>query len=331
MNQIIRHDDESRFDKMIDLEAVRQPGIYLDIPNEEYHNGEGISKSGLWTIYEKTPAHYKFPADKEETTQTKAIKAFGTAAHTAILEPNEFDKRVMKGPDDRRGNKWKDKEEEAELDGKLLLVADAFDNVLRIRDALHRDPWINGIITGGKPVVEASGYFIDPITGELCRVRPDLWREDIGVIVDVKSTESAHPDAFARSALNYGYHAQEAFYTDGWNLCLEARRQADIIHRATYEDGDDTNYEVKGAAPGGVQGFIFIAWEKTSPHAVAVYELPPSIVDEGRAIMRRSLDTYAECKKANHWPAYADGVQELRFKRWAYKLTPPPEGMEEAA
>ncbi|MGZ2448274.1 hypothetical protein ACVIRO_001028 [Rhizobium ruizarguesonis] len=302
MNQIIRHDDESRFNKMVDLEAITEPGIYEGIPNEAYHAGPGISKSGLWTIYEKTPAHYKFPPVKEETTQTKAIKDFGTAAHLAILEPESFERKVVRGPKDRRGNKWTDLEEACALDGRLLLVEQAYDDVLAIRDGVHADSWINAILTSGDGMNEATGYAIDPVTGELVRVRPDRYRRDLRIIIDVKSTESARPEDFARSVTNYGYHSQEAFYSDTWQSL---------------------------GMP--VDGFIFIAWEKKSPFAKAVYELPPAIVEEGRAIMRQSLDKYAECKKANHWPAYGDGVQELSFKRWAYKLTPPPEGMDEAA
>jgi exodeoxyribonuclease VIII len=52
--------------------------------------------------------------------------------------------------------------------------------------------------------------------------------------------------------------------------------------------------------------------------------LPPPIVEEGRAIARRALDTYAACHKADSWPAYGEGVQELDFKRWAYRLTEAP-------
>lgn len=273
-----------------------KPGIYQGIPNESYHAGPGISKSGLWTIETQSPAHYKFGVRKD----SKAFD-FGEACHLAILQPNLFEAQVMRGPDDRRGNKWKDAEAICAVDKKLLLTSGDYDGVMTIRDSVHADQWISGIITGGEPEIEASGYWVDEETGVLCRCRPDLYRADLGIIVDVKSTQSAHPDAFARSVVNYGYHAQEAFYSDGWSA---AGRQVD--------------------------GFVFLAWEKTSPYAFAVYELPPAIVEEGRATMRKALATYAECNASGDWPGYGDGVQELSFKRWAYRHTEAPEADEAA-
>jgi hypothetical protein len=279
------------------VKADIKPGIYQGIPNEAYHAGPGISKSGLWTVESKSPAHYKY-AEREE----KSYFDFGDAAHKAILEPNEFEKKVVRGPVDRRGNKWTDAMEITKIDKKLLLTQGDYDSVLAIRDAVHADQWVNSIITGGKPMVEASAYWIDPETGELCRCRPDLYRPDLGIVVDVKTgaENCAHPDKFARAAINYGYHAQEAFYTDGMHACGQP-----------------------------VNGFAFLVWEKKAPYVRAVYELPPSIVDEGRAVMRKALGTYSECRKANHWPAYNEGVTELPIKKWAYRLTEAPSALDE--
>lgn len=271
------------------------PGIYENIPNEAYHSGPGISKSGLWKIHTSTPSHYKFEVRKE-----KAHFDFGEAAHLAILQPNEFETTVYRGPDDRRGNKWKDAQEFCDIEGKLLLTSGDFDAVLAIRDAVHADAWINSIVTGGERQIEASGYWTDEETGVLCRCRPDLYRRDLGVIIDVKSTASAAPADFAKSVVNYGYHAQEAFYTDGWR-----------------------------ALGNTVDAFVFIAWEKESPYAKAVYELPPSIVEEGRAIIRKSLPVFDRCQKTGIWPGYADGVQELQFPRWAYNLIDAPGALDQ--
>lgn len=279
------------------VDPAIQTGIYQGIPNEAYHASPGISKSGLWTLQTKSPAHFKFGERKE----TKAFD-FGEACHLAIMEPNDFEKKVIRGPEDRRGNKWKDQVEAAEINGRLLLTSGDFDDVLAIRDAVHSDPWINSIVTGGKPLIEASGYWIDEESGELCRCRPDFYREDLRGILDVKSATSAHPDNFARAVINYGYHAQEPFYSDGWRSLGKP-----------------------------VDWFAFLTVEKDKPFAFAVYELPPSIVEEGRAMMRQALNTYAECRKANRWPAYGEGVQELEFKRWAYRLTEAPNALDEEA
>lgn len=277
------------------VRADIQPGIYQGIPNEAYHAGPGISKSGLWKIHTSTPAHFKFPPPDKD----KPHFAFGEAAHMAILEPDLFEQRAYRGPDDRRGNKWTDAVEFCRIEGKVLLTSADYDNVLAVRDAVHADAWINSIVTGGDRMVEASGFWTDPETGVMCRCRPDLYRADLKVMIDVKSTASAAPRDFAKSVANYGYHAQEAFYTDGWRALGQQ-----------------------------VDAFVFIAWEKESPFAFAIYELPPSIVEEGRARIRSALQVYAECKLTDTWPGYGAGVQELSFARWAYTMIDAPSALD---
>lgn len=277
-----------------------KPGVYQGIPNEDYHAGPGVGRSGLWTIEKQSPAHYKYPAPVEETAQSKAIKAFGTAAHAAVLEPELFETHVVRGPKDRRGDKWSDLEEMCRIEHKTLLVEKDFENCLALRDTVHADPFLNGIITGGPAMVEATGYFNDPITGQLLRVRPDLYRKDIKVILDIKTTKNAKADDFVRSVTNMGYHAQEAFYTDGWQLL-------DMP----------------------VDGFVFMALEKKSPFAFSVFELPPAIVQEGRALIRQAIDKYHDCVSKNEWPGYPTGVQPLEFSRWQYRYTEAPNALDE--
>lgn len=271
------------------------PGIYPGISNEAYHSSPGISKSGLWDIYTRTPAHFRYGV-----RETKPEFDLGTAIHFAILQPEIFECSVFKGPADRRGNNWKDAKAEATNLKKLMLTAGEYDAALIVRDAVHADPWVNKIITGGHPMIEHSAFARDPENGVMVRCRPDLHRSDLGVMLDIKSAASANPDQFSRAVINYGYHAQEAHYTDTWR-----------------------------AAGGTVGAFAFIVVEKTAPFAFAVYELPPSIVDEGRAIIRKSLETYSNCVRTDTWPGYPSGVHELSFKRWSYRETDAP--AEEAA
>lgn len=273
------------------------PGIYHSIPNEAYHAGPGVSKSGLWELHTKSPFHFQF-APREE----KNFFDLGEAGHIAVLEPETLEARVYRGPDDRRGNKWTDAVEYCRIEGKVCLTSKDYDKALMIRDTLHADATIHSLVTGSAAQIEASGYWIDPETGLLCRCRPDLYRPDLGLILDLKTTTNAHPTKFARSVIDYGYHAQEAFYTDGWRALGQP-----------------------------VDGFAFIVVEKTDPFAFAIYELPPSIVEEGRARIRQALETYAECKRTDTWPGYGSGVQELSFPRWAYTMIDAPTALDQEA
>lgn len=269
-----------------------QPGIYQNT-NEEYHSGPGISKSGLWTIWNETPAHYMAGLQEPDDGST-AAKDFGTAAHAAILEPEVFEAKFYMGPDARgNSNVWKDAAAYAAQQGLTILKPADYQAVQRLRDAAARHPILRRLTADAQ--VEHSAYWTDAETGELCRVRPDVYSRKHGLIGDLKTTTSAAHDKWIRRVVDFGYHVQEAFYSDGWDL----------------------------AGGGPVNGFVFIVVERDPPHLFAVYELDPDSVEEGRQVYRAALRVYAECKRTNTWPGYADKVQELRLPKYAFRFVQP--------
>ncbi|WP_445505045.1 PD-(D/E)XK nuclease-like domain-containing protein [Microvirga sp. G4-2] len=269
-----------------------QPGIY-DISNEAYHSGPGISKSGLWTIWNQTPAHY-YAGLQEQTDTSDDAKDFGSAAHAAILEPEVFEEKFFCGPDVRRNtNVWKDAAAYAAQHGKTILKPSDYAAVERLRDQAAKHPILRALTTDAD--LEQSAYWIDEETGELCRVRPDAYSRKHKLIGDLKTTTSAAHDKWIRRAVDFGYHVQEPFYSDGWSL----------------------------AGGGDVDGFVFVVVERDPPHLFAVYELDPDSVEEGRQIYRAALKIYADCRKTNSWPGYADTVQEMRLPKWAFRFVQP--------
>jgi exodeoxyribonuclease VIII len=84
-----------------------KPGIYFDISNEDYHAGDGVSKSQL-DMVALSPALLQW--QKSAPVDTEKLKALdmGTALHCLLLEPEEFDKRFIVAPQfNRRTNQGK--------------------------------------------------------------------------------------------------------------------------------------------------------------------------------------------------------------------------------
>lgn len=276
-------------------------GIIDGLPFEKYLAANRVSKSTLWTLYDRSPAHARV-----EREPNKAMIE-GTAIHCAVLEPDEFLQRFSRGPVNDEGRpinknttRWKELVEEH---GEALLDAETYDNAMAIRDSANGNKRLRQLVGAGT-VSETSGFWRDAETGLPCRLRMDSYVPGIGVGVDLKITTDARWPAFNRNAFTpLGYHVQEAFYTDGWRL-----------------------------AGGEINGFVFVAMEKRAPHAIKVYDIHPSAIAEGRAIYRKALDAWARCEAEDVWPAYPDEIETQTISRWAYNLTPAPEaGGEEPA
>ena len=170
---------------------------------------------------------------------------------------------------------------------RTILNPEQWKTIHAMRDALMAHPAANALLTGVPGEAEKSVYWIDATTGVLCRCRPDWWRDD-NLIVDLKTTEDASPEGFARSIAKFRYDVQDAFYTDG-------------VQQAT------------GKRP---KAFVFIAVEKKPPYGVGVYVLDAETKDLGRAQYQHDLRVYAECVRTGVWPGYGDKIQTISLPAW---------------
>lgn len=259
-------------------------GLVSGLSNEEYHAAPGISKSGLDRLA-RSPAHY-LAYLREDRPETPALRT-GRLLHSAILEPDSLALAI--GPDcDKRTKAGKEEwaKFEAQAMGSEIVTADESEQIRKMRDAAYTHPAARRLLFAPGQA-EASGWWFDQTTGELCRCRPDYHRLD-GIVVDLKTTEDAGP-AFKKSCANYFYHKQAAFYCDGVAA-------------------------ITGEMPAG---FVFVAVEKQAPFAVATYQLDAEALEIGRALYQRDLMTLAECKISRQWPAYSDKIETLSLPGWA--------------
>ena len=281
---------------MVNMDTIKQ-GLYPDITNEAYHAGLGISKSDLDLIH-RSPAHYK--AAKENPQQPTPAMILGTAVHSAVLEPDVFERLYVTAPEvDRRSKAGREEYAAFEFDAaqnhKLILSADNYKTCMGIRDAVYANNLAaKALYSPGKS--ECSVFWdIEPMADDpfnnktmiLCKCRPDRLRDD-GIIVDVKSIEDARADSFRQAVARYRYHVQAAYFSDGVT-----------------------------AAVMPVRGFIFIAIEKQPPYGVATYMLDPEALKIGRMTYEADINTFVNCTTSNTWPCYPEEVQTLDLPKWA--------------
>jgi hypothetical protein len=266
--------------------APSDPGIYCGLSNEAYHAGPGISKSGL-DLLAKSPAHYKAKyIDKLIASEETPAMFLGTAAHAAILEPEEYAKWIVWQKASRATKEGKASYAEAEARaveaGVPVIDSASHALVTAMARSVYSHPVSEMLATG---VPELSVYWMDEESGVFCRCRPD-WLGPFGV-VDIKTTDDASPRGFVNSAYKYRYFVQAAFYLDG----LAA-------------NGIDA------------QNFVFAAVEKTPPYAVMGYHVPESMIQAGRSEYKRLLGIYSDCATAGVWPTYGN-FAELELPAWA--------------
>lgn len=263
----------------------------MDIPNEEYHAGPGISKSQLDDIA-ISPATYQWrkgaPVDEEKT---KALD-LGTDFHCAVLEPERFEKMYRVAPEvNRRTNDGKTKEKEffelCKAEGAIPITHDESRKIDLMRGSVMAHPIAKQLITAIGHA-EASIYWYDESSGQLCRCRPDKFIPDWNWIVDVKTT--ADMRKFRREFYDLRYHVQDPFYSDGYQ------------HQF-----------------GEMPTFVFVVTSTTidcGRYPTEVFFLDEETKAAGRNEYHANLETYADCLSRNEWP----GIETLSLPRWAKEL-----------
>ena len=289
------------------LEGVEVcPGIWRDVPNEVYHRGPGISKSGLDLIDTSGALYWTVKQNPREATDAMFL---GTVLHALVLEPDTFDARYIAAPanaprkpsDRERYAKkpspetlqrvawWDEFEQQAQGrivvpndDGDTIWKRDTWSTVHYMRDAIMAHPEAAIFLEPADVIAELSHYWIDPDTKRLCKCRHDAWNGPNRMIIDLKSARDATLSGFQRAVHDMRYDVAAAWYPDGTRRCGQI-----------------------------VESMIFIACEKQPPYHVGTYEIDPNWVREGRIKYQRNLMDYDRMLREQEWPGLPDVTRIL--------------------
>lgn len=269
----------SRFSKNMNLMKKVMADMILGMSNADYHAHSAISSSDVKMVAAKSLAHWKHKVRKRSTAFD-----LGTAVHAMVLEPH-LD-LIVRGPEDRRGDKWKKAVLAADLDGKLVLTESDYDQAVAMADAVRAHPVVQKWMS--LPfIAEASFFAEDSLTKTRIKCRPDGFIPSIGLVFDIKTTTDASPEGFPREVRKYGYDLQADFYLR-------------TLQSAGYNADD----------------FFFVCVEKEPPYAVCVHSLEHGYMRLAEfrvsAILEKISNAQATDDFTTGWPL----INHIPLPRW---------------
>lgn len=267
---------------------MRSPGLYFGLSDLEYHGDKDwLSSSGIQTLLKPGgPARFKHWLDNG-TNEHKSHYDEGHAVHAEVLGTG-LEVVEIKAKD------WKTKaaqeaRDKAYAENKVPLLTSGVEMVRAIGKTIRSSPEAMAHLEGGDP--EVSAYATDEAKWVQMRSRPDYLRQlpngTYGV-TDLKTTRSAAPAEFRKSAFTYGYPIQVVTYK-----------------RVLLTLGIE------------VSEFTFLAVEKEPPYLWSLHEVDPEDLELAERQVDRGIDIFAQGHATGEWPGYGTDINVMRMSRWA--------------
>ena len=242
---------------IVDSYEQVMPGCFLGVPNQKYHDTEGISKTNTCDL-DRSVAHYILSKQYPMKQTDPMLK--GSAFHDLCLLPDFYYSHYKVCP--LKGKATKGYKAMAdEFPDSDVLTAGMAQDVNEMHEAVMKNPTMKEVLGSESTLREVSIWATDPDTGLLLKIRPDIIYN--GVIFDLKTTIAPHPKAFIHSVWDYKYQVQSAFYQ-----------------------------YVAGLLGMTIDNFIFLCVGSKPPYLTAIYDLNDDLVEEGDAFFRRALLRY---------------------------------------
>lgn len=257
--------------------------------NKEYFASEGVSNSQLGILATKSEAHLRAYLDGARNEETPS-QLIGHAFHSRVLTPTLYERDYCRRPQRGYAKTHAIADKEAyehwvrRHPGKQQVPYDDYETIEEMAKAVLSKKKVHNLLKDiPEHWREVSLYWQDD-SGVVCKGRLDAYSEELDCIVDLKTTKSAHPTAFGRSILSYGYYRQAAYYMRGARAC--------------------------GLQP---KHFIFIAIEKEPPYATGIYRITDASLKFAEQEINSLLARYQRAVSTNKWPDYGTEILDIEI------------------
>ncbi len=272
-----------------------KPGVY-DMSNAEYHASEGVSRSKLIDIRNPLKYYKRYVAENRVPKKKTKEMIIGNIVHSLVLEPTLVDSEYA----------VKEKINGATKDGKKynagfsllaggreVIASDDYELSKCMAEEILKHPIFLRIIPGAK--IEKSIFWVDEESGLLCKARPDIWNDDIGLICDLKTNPECDIDSINGYVIKqYGYHIQAAM-------------QADAIASVTGKV---------------INNFYFLLAGKEQPYMPRVLQLKEGWIELGRKHYKDALKILKVCMETNLWSLDREKIFDIEYEDYHAKNDP---------
>ncbi|HVI01692.1 MAG TPA: PD-(D/E)XK nuclease-like domain-containing protein [Enhygromyxa sp.] len=323
-----------RVNVQLDFVRALKPGeaVLVDWTAERYHaDTETISRSQLEDLRASPQLFYQRHVERSLPSEPPSpAMQLGTYVHLAVLEPEEWRRRLYQPKPVRPANAdgrrkagtperdayeaWVDDLEDWHATrpaDAIELDQDGIAKVEAMARAVREHPFASMILAdeGGneqtvlwRPAIEPMAQLLeqadlDPCLAEsmpVIRLRVDGLRridETTLAVLDLKTTQDPCPGSFGASIARYGYHRQGAIYIDG----------------------------VQALFPGQWLHFFFCAVRSRPPYEAACYEIDPNDLALGRAQYMATLRDYLRRQAEGDWLAeWQRTCKGINMPGWAH-------------
>ena len=233
--------------------------------NAQYQEMPCISSHWLKDMLDSPAECYRKHLDPLRLIQesTKAMQ-FGTLVHCLALTPLQFGEEFIIASYERRSKAGKARYSELTATGKIIITPDEFDRAQAIVAAMKAHPEARQLLTGGQ---KEKTIIRERNHGLLpLKARLDIHHPDQRLVGELKTI---HDIGKMKTTMErYLYPLSAAFYAD-----LSASQSVQFIFVQTGE-----------------------------PYEVAVFELSPLDLQEGREQFTTALHRFDDCWKTGKWP-----------------------------
>jgi len=170
-------------------------------------------------------------------------------------------------------------------EGKTHLDIKQYESMKGMMKSIQSSSSVQAAMKMGVPELSVFGK----MGGVMCRCRPDWVDTNRGIMFDLKTSRDASESSFVKSAFNFGYHRQAAFYLDLF-------------------------YEVTGQR---LRSYGYIVVENLPPFALNMFSLFGDFYGIGRSTYEPLMEVYKRATEGE-CIGYGDNFKDLIPKAWMF-------------